>query len=186
MKLFVTAASIIAVLCALINTAVHGQGTSTPKPRQLLGKSIAECEKLLGKPGYATGVGTGNYENHGNMAQSRYYKAPSITRLVLIRVVPENSPLADDPDQRPLKPHVSSVEYQIPKNRVKTWQQALALLDIDAKGVGVELFPTGFVAFKNLPGGYTGTWTPAGGHDGPSNRYFVRDKENHLLRVETP
>ena len=169
------------LVCGCQTASAQRKGASIA-PSQFIGKSIEECERTLGKPGYAAGVGTGNYKNHGNMAQSRYYKVPGVTRIVLIRTVRNGESRKNDPDKRTLNSEVSAVQYQIPGTRVKNWKEALNLIGASSKGVSEgEKFSTGFVSLAGFPGGYEVTWTPAGAHDGPSERYFVKDKANHLL-----
>lgn len=178
-------ALIPAIVCTTAAGQIKGFRTvSLPKPGQFLGKTIEECEKILGPPGYSAGVGTGNYKDHGNMAQIRYYKSPGLTRLVLMRLVDESIPLAADPEKRLLRPTVSVVSYQIPKARIKTWQAAFNLLGMSTKGVKAEVFPTRHVNLM-MPGGAEASWTPAGAHGGPTNRYFVQSKTDHLLSIST-
>ena len=155
-------------------------------PKQFLGKTISECEKILGKPGYTAGVGTGNYKDHGNMAQSRFYKAPSITRIVLVRRVDESIPAPNnDMDKQTLNDVVTSINYQIQKSKAKTWQEAFKTIGLSTVGVKEEHYPTKFVSLSNVPGGIFARWTPAGAPDGPSKNYYVKSKEFGVLSVST-
>jgi hypothetical protein len=143
------------------------------EPSQLLGKTVEECEALLGEAVYVEGMGLG--KKKGRMQRHRHYKLPNGQPVVVVWNWDESagfSPPVILPDSR-------EAEYVIPKSKAKTWQDAFKIAGInpagyklnkDVKGEGYSL--------KKPSGQYSGFWVPAG-----FEAYGVSDKRNHQLSV---
>ena len=111
-------------LVAIASVACKKQN-STLAPAQLIGKNLDECEAILGKPGFIEKQ-KGKYPS-----ETRYYK---IDKENLSRIGLQ----VQAGDKK-----VGVVSYQFPKSTVKSWQEALKIIGIDAsqaKSRGTQYF----------------------------------------------
>lgn len=140
------------------------------KPSQLLGKTVEECEAILGEAAYVEGMGLG--KKKGYMQRYRHYKLPSGQPVVVVWFCADGNPPPILPDSR-------EAEYVIPKNKAKSWQDAFKVAGINPAGYKLIKGDKGDgYSVRNPSGQYSGFWVPAG-----FKAYGVSDKLNHQLSV---
>jgi len=116
--------AILPLLCFTASFALAE--TPTPHaPTAFLGKTYADCEKLLGAP-----VKSSTPTDGGRPVFSREYKSPvpGVTRIELVRM-PEGG-MSNPPPQT-----VNSITYFFPKGEQKTLKSMISLLGLET-GIG--------------------------------------------------
>ncbi|MES2465052.1 MAG: hypothetical protein V4671_31185 [Armatimonadota bacterium] len=180
---FLVCAAAFALMPGVVNAIVVGQAKGVQKstllsPKQLIGKTIEECEQILGPAKYVEGFDP--QKPTGVMSQERYYKFPGFTRVkLLLRVEMKNGSLLPVKDRR-LDPAIQNVIYTIPKAKVKTWQEALKMVGLNPADFTVEDGSNGRKFLASTDAKYTATWFPAGWK---SEKTAKADTENHSLFV---
>lgn len=177
------------VLLSLLSLAVSADGalsfaqtakqaSKTIATSQVLGKTIEECEQILGPAKHVEGFDP--QKPTGVMSQERYYKFPGFTRVkLMLRVEMKGGSIPQVRDRR-LAPAVQNVVYTIPKATVKTWQEALKLTGLNPADFKVEEGSGGRKFLTSTDGEYAATWSPAGWK---SEKTDKADTANHSLFV---
>ena len=92
-------------------------------PERFLGKTVEECESILGEAKYLNGVGMG--KDRGLLARERYYKIAGFERIVITWRMESTDYYPPDLITMPIESQSHKIEYVIDKASAKTWQQAL-------------------------------------------------------------
>ena len=145
----VALASIAAITPLAAQTGATAAAPAVAPPLQYLGKTFADCEKLLGKPTSEEPV------DQPFPRAFRYYKSP-LAQASRIRLM--QTPKT--PVLRQFTNAVTHVTYYFPKGRLKNWRDAFALLGLPANGLKEKSSPA-FTTVTGIPGGFLAQWTPA-------------------------
>jgi hypothetical protein len=165
-------------LVAIPSVAVAQKSTKARKiePSQFLGKTVKECEAVLGKASYVEGLGLGRKAAH--LHHYRYYKLAGVQRAIVVwdADYKEEDYLPEDKTSIPIKRLSNEIQYVIPKGKAKTWQDAFKLVKVSPGGFKAVEKYDGFVITK-LSSKHSAFWVPAGyiPYGTPP------DKQNHHL-----
>lgn len=118
-------------LVSLFYTAhVEAKPEVSVAPSQFFGKTVEECEQILGKP-------TKVEELSGVFRGSRRHYKPSIAGLseICLEQLPQGTP------DGPIDTKISCVRYCFPAGSIKTWQEAFTIIGASMAGAEKTKIP---------------------------------------------